>query len=543
MNSNYASTFPWLTFFNEFYDNIGNFKPYFLKLKYFEDINSWDDIKQIFPKMHPNHLVDHYPLTAVLKKTHSIFTYNAFSLCSINEFDYNLLFNQLPNENRYSNIIKQKIIKELEEQENVIPGLLDKREEILKKKFQTSSIELFILLKNLILKTLITNLLLSTCKIYLFTELSLQFINFIESDFNLTKTLSNDSEQFYLYESDIYGFIFVKRLLDISGNYICIDQTKAKYNGIFFRKEYLNIRSNSIKIINDSNQALSIICDFTNNNRELIRVICCHYSHQFRGTIIKSDNVPTQIIDNFALPHDSTVRVLLENISNISYIIYGGDFNSRLINEYLKTNIIKELDQKFVDPINLDPVSLQKLLIKPVYLKPQYLKPNNNSYILNFIKDKNLYSTKIENITWGHALKQKNIIEDDYLSKKKKDYSFLYNKKIFNYKPYELKRLQRILNNFNNINIFNHESNCIYDTTLVDEERTEKVIFKKICLEELYMDDKIYIFSANNISYENINLFPLLIQAGGNNNYIMKDKYLKYKKKYLKLIYESNYNC
>ena len=113
---------------------------------------------------------------------------------------------------------------------------------------------------------------------------------------------------------------------------------------------------------------------------------------------------------------------------------------------------------------------------------------------------------------------------------KKTHFNFLNQHNVFKLKPFELIKLNKLLQNYRNVNLLLPSSNCNY---------TNMQISDKICIESLYVEDKIYVFCKNNIKDEDINIFPLLeipnTLQSTDQKFIFQKKYIKYKKKYYQL--------
>jgi len=324
------------------------------------------------------------------------------------------------------------------------------------------------------------------CSIILLTELHPKILNHILDDdlFNLNfNKLTTDGD---IFKSDFkYNSIHYKIIVTLEWQYklsryssICtnfFDQIKC--NAIIYKDSEYSIVPNSEKSIISKYEYLSIMCDLQSKfNNKKFRIVCSHYKQSFRFTFDNPEKV--DLFDN--LQRNQINNELKNNLENIDYIIYGGDLNSRLINEYLKSCIED-------GNTNID------------------IERTGNNNAINF-------KYNYENV-WTFKNLSKPINMTKYNNDFKICLQILANVGIFDVVPYELRVLIDLLKNsyFENINNFNFITDNHYDN-----------------LEQLFLDDKIYIFKKNNrwIDWTTKSKYKFLY---------FDSKYTKYKLKYINL--------
>lgn len=119
---------------------------------------------------------------------------------------------------------------------------------------------------------------------------------------------------------------------------------KYKFNMIVIDKNILDLDPNKdIYTFENYQFSLLIKCKFVNNNNNIL-ICCSHYLHTYRSTklnkILDKQQYTNVINDMIFMDNDILLNTINDIISskfnNIKFLIMGGDYNSRLINEYMK---------------------------------------------------------------------------------------------------------------------------------------------------------------------------------------------------------------
>jgi hypothetical protein len=210
-------------------------------------------------------------------------------------------------------------------------------------------------------------------KIILLTEVSHYIFDEIYKNCSKQNKLINNIFYGQIYSNTSFDVLCIKKVISPKNPYDECDITNNnnyKYNIILINNNFLKFNTSSITVIDEKNKSFSllVVCTDNNNPNNELLLICSHYNLYYRGTFNTEND--SNITDYFLSDDDSIKSSISQYISdyNINYIIFGGDFNSYLINEYFK-------------------------IANNIQLK--YDKKNTNKYVINYKDDKYQYNNNI----------------------------------------------------------------------------------------------------------------------------------------------------